>query len=127
MFVSRTRMSSTTPITLYDIWGNPVEISRSYVSYRNRIVDIHLIHTFQAKGRKLLINTYRQNQMIPTMCIFFEDKEKAQNAFEQMKAVVYQHAEKAVTSVSGCEAITYLMASVAVPVAFLAALILRTC
>ncbi len=126
MFVSRTRMS-TTPITLYDIWGNPVEISRSYVSYRNRIVDIHLIHTFQAKGRKLLINTYRQNQMIPTMCIFFEDKEKAQNAFEQMKAVVYPHAEKPVTSLSGCEAITYLMASVAVPVAFLTALIVRIC
>jgi hypothetical protein len=125
MFVSRTSMS-TTPITLNDIWGNPVEICRSYVSHRNRTVDIHLIHTFQAKGRKLLINTYKQNQMIPTMCIFFEDKEKAQDAYHQMKTVVYPQSEP-VKPVNGCEAMTYLMASFAVPLAFLGALILRSC
>ncbi len=112
--------------TLYDNWGNPVEITRSYVSYRNRLVDIHLIHTFQAKGRKLLINTYKQNQMIPTMCVFFEDKEKAQNAYEQMKTVVYTQGNS-VKAANNCDAMTYVVASIAVPVAFLSALILRSC
>ncbi len=114
-------------ITLHDVWGNPVEICRCHVSHRNRTVDMHLIHTFQAKGRRLLINTYKQNQMIPTMCIFFEDKEKALEAYQEMKKVVYPHTEKSATPVSSCEAMAYLMASIAVPVAFLGALIMRSC
>ena len=116
----------STFITLYDIWNNPVEITRSYVSYRNRLVDIHLIHTFQAKGRKLLINTYRQNQMIPTMCIFFEDKETAQNAYEQMKAVVYSKTDDRKTT-TACEASTAILASLVVPFAVFSALLMRSC
>jgi predicted transcriptional regulator len=115
-------------ITLHDAWGNAFEICRCCVSHRNRTVDMHLIHTFQAKGRKLLINTYKQNQSIPTMCIFFEDKEKALEAYQEMKKVVYPHAEKSVSApVGACEAMTYMIASMAVPVAFLGALIMRSC
>jgi hypothetical protein len=123
MFVSRTRMS--TSVTLYDIWSNPIEITRSFVSYRNRLVDIHLIHTFQAKGRKLLINTYRQNQMIPTMCIFFKDKETAEDAYEQMKTVVYSKPVEQKAAV--CEATTAILASLVVPFAVFTALVLQSC
>jgi hypothetical protein len=74
---------------LYDLWENPVEITQSYVSHRNRLIDIHLVHTFHAKGRKLLINTFKQNDHVPTMCIFFDNKEKAEEAYETMKEVYY--------------------------------------
>jgi hypothetical protein len=112
--------------TIYDFWENPVEITRTHVSYRNRTLDVHLIHTFQAKGRKLLINTYKQNQMIPTMCIFFKDKEAAVEAYDTMMSVMYPQkpAEK---SFSSCEAMTYILVSVAAPVAFLAALVAKSC
>lgn len=72
-----------------DIWGNDVEITNSYVSHRNRLIDVHQIHTFQTKGKRLYINTYKQNQTVPTMCIFFDNKEKAQEAYQAMKEVYY--------------------------------------
>jgi hypothetical protein len=75
--------------TVSDIWGNAVEITPSYVAHRNRLIDVHLIHTFQTKGKRLLINTFKQNEAVPTMCIFFDNKEKAQEAYEVMKDVYY--------------------------------------
>jgi hypothetical protein len=75
--------------TLNDMWGNDVEITQSYVSHRNRLVDVNLIHTFHAKGKKLLINTYKQNDHVPTMCIFFENKEMAEEAYQVMKNTYY--------------------------------------
>lgn len=72
-----------------DIWGNNVEITPSFVSHRNRLIDVHLIHTFQCKGKRLLINTFKQNEHVPTMCIFFDNKEKAEEAYQLMKEVYY--------------------------------------
>lgn len=80
--------------TLTDIWGNCFEVTPSYVAHRNRLIDVHLIHTFQAKGKRLLINTFKQNEAVPTMCVFFESKEKAQEAFEVMKQVYYGTSQK---------------------------------
>ena len=74
---------------VHDIWGNDVEITGAYVSHRNRLIDVHLIHTFQTKGKRLLINTFKQNEHIPTMCIFFESKENAEQAYQVMKEVYY--------------------------------------
>lgn len=72
-----------------DLWNNTFEVTPSYVAHRTRLIDVHLIHTFQAKGKRLLINTFKQNEHVPTMCIFFENKEKAQDAYEMMKGVYY--------------------------------------
>lgn len=111
--------------TVYDFCGNPLEITRSYLTYRNRTLDVHLIHTFQAKGRKLLVNTYKQNQMIPTMCVFFKDREAAVEAYTVMMSVMYP-PKPAEQSMSTCEGMSYILASVAVPMALLAALIAKT-
>lgn len=111
---------------LYDIWENPVEITRSFVSHRNRLVDMHLIHTFQAKGRKLLVNTYKQNQSIPTMCIFFKDKQTAEKAYAEMKQIVYPELA-AQKQLGTCDLASYLLISFALPVAALAALISKSC
>jgi hypothetical protein len=75
--------------TLIDMWGNDVVMTPSYVAHRNRLIDVHLIHTFHAKGKKLLVNTYKQNQHVPTMCIFFDNKEKAEEAYQAMREVYY--------------------------------------
>lgn len=76
-------------MTLIDMWGNDVVITPSYVAHRSRLIDVHLIHTFHAKGKKLLVNTYKQNQHVPTMCIFFDNKEKAEEAYQAMREVYY--------------------------------------
>jgi hypothetical protein len=80
---------------LTDIWGNNVEVTPSYVAHRNRLIDVHLIHTFQTKGKRLLINTFKQNEHVPTMCIFFESKEKAEEAYQVMKEIYYPTEQKA--------------------------------
>ena len=72
-----------------DVWGDEVDINRSYIAYRNRLIDVHLIHTFQTKGKRLLINTYKQNVCAPTMCIFFDSKERAQEVLQIMKKTYY--------------------------------------
>jgi len=74
---------------VHDIWGNDVEITQGYVAHRNRLIDVHLIHTFQTKGKRLLINTFKQNECVPTMCIFFDSKEKAEEVYQVMKEVYY--------------------------------------
>ena len=78
--------------TLTDIWGNDVELTADYVSHRNRLIDISQIQTFHSKGKKLFINTFKQNTSVPTMCIFFDTKEKAAEAFETMRDVHYGSA-----------------------------------
>jgi hypothetical protein len=75
--------------SITDLWGTTVDLTPSYISYRNRLIDVHLINTFQVKGKRLYINTYKQNTSVPTMCIFFETKEKALEAFEIMKSTYY--------------------------------------
>ena len=75
--------------SVLDLWNNTFEVAPSYVAHRNRLIDVHLIHTFQAKGKRLLINTFKQNEHVPTMCVFFENKEKAQEAYEMMKDFYY--------------------------------------
>jgi hypothetical protein len=80
---------------VYDIWGNDVEITKAYVSHRNRLIDVRAIHTFQTKGKRLLINTFKQNEHVPTMCIFFDSKETAEDAYDVMKSVYYGESSKA--------------------------------
>lgn len=71
--------------TLRDTWGNEVEVTNDYISHRNRLVDMASVKTVQVKNKRLLINNFSQNACYPTMCIFFEDKEKAQEAFSVVK------------------------------------------
>jgi hypothetical protein len=80
--------------TVSDLWGHALEVTPSYVAHRNRLIDVHLIHTFQTKGKRVLINTFKQNEAVPTMCIFFESKEKAVEAYEMMKDVYYPQERK---------------------------------
>ncbi len=59
-----------------------------------------MIRTFQVKGKRLFINTYKQNTTVPTMCIFFDSKEQALDAFQTMKTTYYgQNTELVVPKV----------------------------
>jgi hypothetical protein len=72
-----------------DIWDNELEITKEYVAHRQRLIDVNVIQTFQVKGRRLYINTFKQNEMVPSMCIFFENKEKAEEVYQMMKEFYY--------------------------------------
>lgn len=75
--------------TLRDNWGNEVEVTRDYISYRNRLLDMGSVKTVQVKNKRMVINNFYQNTSYPTMCIFFADKEKAEEAFSVIKQMGY--------------------------------------
>ena len=110
---------------VYDVWNNEVEITKGYVNHRNRLIDVHLIHTFQTKGKRLLINSFKQNECVPTMCIFFESNEKAEEAYELMKAVYYGPLVPA-KPVGARELLAYMIVFVVVPFVLFLTLVSRT-
>ena len=79
---------------LYDIWENEVVLTEKYVSHRNRSIYRGVIQSVQAKGRRLLVNGYKQNTAFPTMCIFFESAEKAQHAYRVAQAMFFDDAQE---------------------------------
>jgi hypothetical protein len=79
---------------LYDIWENEVVLTEKYISHRNRSIYRGVIQSVQAKGRRLLVNGYKQNTAFPTMCIFFESAEKAQHAYRVAQAMFFDDAQE---------------------------------
>lgn len=72
-----------------DNWNNPVVFGENFIEYRNRILDYGAINTFCVKNKRLLINFYKQNTNLPTMCIIFTDKEKAETALAELKYAMF--------------------------------------
>ena len=109
-----------------DIWHNVIEITKDYISYRNRLIDIHLIHTFQVKGKRVLINSFKQNQSIPTMCIFFESKEKAEWFYGLLKRTYYDVPEKVEENYDLWERVSILALYISIPV-LIVSILCRLC
>jgi hypothetical protein len=72
-----------------DMCKNQLEVTKDYILYRNRLLDTKTISTFRTKGKRLLINSYKQNSGEPTMLIMFSSKDDAQRAFDGLKAILY--------------------------------------
>jgi hypothetical protein len=72
-----------------DMCKNTLEVTKDYVLYRNRLLDTKAISTFRTKGKRLMINSYKQNSGEPTMLVMFSSKEDAHSAFEGLKSTLY--------------------------------------
>jgi hypothetical protein len=83
--------------TFYDMCNMPFEMTQDYVCYRNRLLDANSIVNFHTKGKRLLINSYRQNTSYPTMLVMFPNKETALLAFEKMKDIFYNRKQHKIT------------------------------
>jgi hypothetical protein len=111
--------------SITDLWGNTVDLTPTSISYRSRLVNVDSIQTVHIKGKRLLINTFKQNQGSPTMCIFFATKEDVNEAYDLVKEVCFGAVPKQ-TKESSWEAFMYLMMAVAIPVV-ISTLVFRTC
>lgn len=74
---------------LPDAFGTFLEINPQFVSYRNRVIDVSAISTYQTKNRKMTLNTFKQNTCLPTMCVWFKTVDDAKNAVATMTRIVY--------------------------------------
>jgi hypothetical protein len=74
---------------LPDAFGTFLEINPQFISYRNRVIDVHAISTYQTKSRKVTLNTFKQNMSLPTMCVWFKTVDDAKNAVATMTRILY--------------------------------------
>ncbi len=75
--------------TFNDMCKAPLEITKDYVLYRNRLIDSSTISSFRTKGKRLMINSYKQNTSHPTMLVMFSSKEDAEKAFLGLRDALY--------------------------------------
>jgi hypothetical protein len=59
------------------------------------------------------------------MCIFLKDKEAAQDAYTEMKEILYPEKQVVTSTLSSCDVMTYLLTIVAVPLALLTAVVAK--
>lgn len=81
-------------LTIHDRFGDELEISRWYIRYRNRVLDIGAVDDIRAKNNRILINHYKNNTG-PTLCIHFESKEKAEKVLAYLTARWFPEPEAA--------------------------------
>lgn len=69
---------------LCDRCGDIVIIAEKYISYRNHYIPFECVYDIKVKGKKLLINHYKLNSTLPTMSIYFVDKESAVRCYNRL-------------------------------------------
>ena len=67
-----------------DAWGSFVRVSDGFIHYRNRSIDIHSVNVIQAKGKRVFINHYRENNNLPKMLIMCSSVNNATRLYEYL-------------------------------------------
>jgi len=70
-------------------FNDSVTVTSRYISYRTRVIDGSVICEFRVKGRKVCINSYKQNSQFPTMCIHMSTHDDAMELYNSMMAHWY--------------------------------------
>ena len=70
-------------------FNDSVTVTSRYISYRTRVIDGSVIYEFRVKGRKVCINSYKQNGQFPTMCIHMATHDDAMELYNSMMAHWY--------------------------------------
>ena len=70
-------------------FNDSVTVTSRYISYRTRVIDGSVIYEFRVKGRKVCINSYKQNGQFPTMCIHMATHDDAMKLYNSMMAHWY--------------------------------------
>ena len=74
-------------------FNDSVTVTSRYISYRTRVIDGSVIYEFRVKGRKVCINSYKQNGQFPTMCIHMATHDDAMKLYNSMMAHWYPDGE----------------------------------
>jgi len=74
-------------------FNDSVTVTSRYISYRTRVIDGSVICEFRVKGRKVCINSYKQNGQFPTMCVHMATHDDAMELYNSMMAHWYPSEE----------------------------------
>lgn len=78
----------STPLT--DAWGREVSISNGLFRYRNRAIDVSAFSEIRVKGRRVLVNHYKENTMEPKAIIICKDIDSANVLYEYILKKAFQ-------------------------------------
>lgn len=80
-------------VFLGDAYGGSLQVTPEFLRYRDRIVGSNDVRTLHIKGRRVLINHFKANMNVPTMCVHFEDKAAAIAALTTIHSILWNVAE----------------------------------
>ena len=78
----------STPLT--DAWGREVSISNGLFRYRNRAIDVSAFSEIRVKGRRVLVNHYKENTFEPKAIIICKDIDSANVLYEYILKKAFQ-------------------------------------
>ena len=78
-----------TEVFLVDAYGGVMHVHPDYLKYRDRVLSVGNVQTLQVKGRRVLVNHFKGNMSVPTMCVHFADKDAAAHALNMIHSVLW--------------------------------------
>jgi hypothetical protein len=78
---------SSTPLT--DAWDREVTVSNGLLHYRNRAIDIVTFSDLRVKGKRVLINNFKENTNLPRANIICKDAVTAKAIYDYIIESVY--------------------------------------
>lgn len=76
-------------VFLVDAYGGVMHVNPDFLKYRDRVLNTSDVRTVHLKGRRVLVNHFKGNMNVPTMCVHFADKDAAANALNCIQSVVW--------------------------------------
>lgn len=70
-------------------YGDEIIVSPRYIEYRNRLIDWTGITEISVRGKKFLINSFKQNTTLPTMCIHMASHDEALHLYQEVEFALY--------------------------------------
>jgi hypothetical protein len=76
-------------VFLVDAYGGVMHVNPDFLKYRDRVLNTSDVRTVHVKGRRVLVNHFKGNMNVPTMCVHFADKDAAANALNCIQSIVW--------------------------------------
>jgi hypothetical protein len=76
-----------------DAYGGSLQVTPEFLRYRDRIIGVHDVRSLHLKGRRVLVNHFKGNMSVPTMCVHFEDKAAAAAALNTIHSLLWNVEE----------------------------------
>lgn len=91
-------------VFLMDAFGGSLQVTPDFLKYRDRIISTSDVRTVHVKGRRVLLNHFKSNMNVPTMCVHFADKDSAARALNTIHSILWNvEEEDNVSKASGGE------------------------
>jgi len=76
-------------VHLVDAYGGVMHVTPDFLKYRDRVLNTSDVRTLHLKGRRVLVNHFKGNTCVPTMCVHFAEKTLAVDALNTIQGILW--------------------------------------